>query len=261
MRNTNTTLDREPLSSETIRERQNFNYVLKETAAARVPLWKSAWFYGPVGIAMVTMVVSAVRMNPKNEQYDAKTTLSQSTETPKIEKAFAPPVLNVHAVALDKKNTSKAEKTNVEASNPSVINGKSVQKSEGNTVLKPEVLTEEKTSFTPKTTVPEPVKIVQKNTMPDIAGVFNGRISVTEICAAGMIHCNNDYEVISYEIQYDNGTGTTVDRIAGNTIPQYICSNLKRFNVGSPVFITRIIAQNTQGVRKMLFSMSLEPTF
>jgi hypothetical protein len=76
-----------------------------------------------------------------------------------------------------------------------------------------------------------------------------------------MIHCNNGYQVISYEIQYDNGVGSTVDRVSGNRIPSYICSNLKRYNVGSPVFITKIIAMNEKGERKQLLSMSLEPTF
>ena len=81
MKKLNTTLDREPMTSQAIRERQNFNYILKETAAAKIPIWKSIWFYGPVGIAMVTMVVSAVRMNPKNEKFDNKTTLSQFNTT------------------------------------------------------------------------------------------------------------------------------------------------------------------------------------
>ena len=81
MRKLNTTLDREPMTSQEIRERQDFNYILKEANAAKVPIWKSIWFYGPVGIAMVTMVVSAVRINPKNEQFDNNTTLSQFNAT------------------------------------------------------------------------------------------------------------------------------------------------------------------------------------
>ena len=79
MKRTKTTLDREPMNSEAIRQRQDFDYILKEATAAKVPIWKSIWFYGPVGIAMVTMVVSAVRINPKNELNDKTTTLSQIT--------------------------------------------------------------------------------------------------------------------------------------------------------------------------------------
>lgn len=260
MRKTNTTLDREPLSSETIRERQNFNYVLKETAASRIPLWKSAWFYGPVGIAMVTMVVSAVRMNPKNDEYDSKTTLAQN----ELIASVAFPITSftndkVEKVSINRPEVEQTKKITVDK----VVNVEKVRplKIEETIELKPEIVTEEKNTPNLKTIVSEPEIVTRKNTMPDIAGVFTGRISASAICSAGMIHCNNDFEVISYEIQYDNGRGVTIDRISGNKIPDYICSSIQRYNIGSPVFITKIIAQNPEGIRKQLLSMSLEPTF
>lgn len=264
MKKTNTTLDREPMNSEAIRQRQNFNYILKKTAAAKIPIWKSIWFYGPVGIAMVTMVVSAVRMNPKNEKYDDNTTLSQIQVTPTTPVSTDHSTIDSFESTIDEVLTVKSEEIPTVVIEKQIENNVSTDKVDDNTKLKPEVLAEENIEIEPVKTAPVVIPVVEKKiskTMPDIAGVFSGRISVSQICSAGMIHCNNGYQVISYDIQYDNGAGSTVDRVSGSRIPSYICANLKRYNVGSPVFITKIIAMNEKGERKQLLSMSLEPTF
>lgn len=262
MKNTHTTLDREPLSTETIRDRQNFNYVLKEHISTRVPLWKSAWFYGPVGIAMVTMVVSAVRMNPKNEEYDKNITLSENTlvSTP-VELSKHSMLYGFQDVAnqkVEKKigssNVAQTAQSPKNASSPSNV-------IEENTALKPEVFAPEKKTIDPINTRKEPTKALVKNTMPSIGGVFSGRISVDEMCKVGKIDCNNDFEVLAYTIEYDNGIERTVERMEGNAIPSNLCAYLKRFNVGSPVFITNIVAADNQGNVKRLPSMSIEPTF
>lgn len=281
MRKLNTTLDREPMNSEAIRQRQNFNYILKETAAAKIPIWKSIWFYGPVGIAMVTMVVSAVRMNPQNQTNDNKTTLAQNDVigyTGSTELGDLSTVANAEA-DIEKfekefdytkafEGTIPSQNETSKASKKSTIAAKSTDKVDDNTKLKPEVLAEEKNTSDinrndPVKTVTVVQEVVAKpvKTMPNIAGVFSGRISVSQICSIGKIECNNGYQIISYDIQYDNGAGSTVDRVTGEEIPRYICGNLQRYNVGSPVFITNIIAMNEKGERKKLLSMSIEPTF
>ncbi|PHR21359.1 MAG: hypothetical protein COA38_18955 [Fluviicola sp.] len=264
MKKTNTTLDREPMNSEAIRQRQNFNYILKETAAAKIPIWKSIWFYGPVGIAMVTMVVSAVRMNPKNETYDNNTTLSQIQAIPATQVSTDHATIESFESTIAEVPTAESEEIPTVVVEKQIESTVSTDKVDDNTKLKPEVLAEENIEIEPVKSAPVVIPVVEKKiarTMPNIAGVFSGRISVLQICSAGMIHCNNGYQVISYDIQYDNGAGSTVDRVSGSRIPSYICANLKRYNVGSPVFITKIIAMNEKGERKQLLSMSLEPTF
>lgn len=277
MRKLNTTLDREPMNSEAIRQRQNFNFILKETAAAKIPIWKSIWFYGPVGIAMVTMVVSAVRMNPQNETNDKNITLAKhdvtgwtgttklgdlATKTPselaKVEDDYTAKNSVSGTIPSASVEVKKATETTVKT-----------DKVDDNTKLKPEVLAEEKNTsdinrndqIKSAPVISEEVVSKPAKTMPNIAGVFSGRISVYQICSIGKIECNNGYQIISYDIQYDNGAGSTVDRVSGEEIPQYICANLQRYNVGSPVFITNIIAMNEKGERKKLLSMSIEPTF
>ncbi|NVK63754.1 MAG: hypothetical protein HWE22_04170 [Flavobacteriales bacterium] len=287
MERTKTTLDREPMTSETIRQRQNFDYVLKQAAAAKVPIWKSIWFYGPVGIAMVTLVVSAVRMNPKNELDDNKTTLAQNNVTgwtgstqlgelatiesksdiediENIEKEYTAEKSFEGSIPNEIQRPAKNEK-------PAVVEDNTVTLEE-NTELKPEVLTEEKnvadenrieSNKTVEKKIAAPVVETKRETvktMPNVAGVFNGRVSLYDMCSTG-ISCNNGYQVVSYDIQYDNGRGTTVDRVSGGAIPEYICNSLRRYNLGSPVFITRIVAMNEKGQTKQLLSMQIEPTF
>jgi hypothetical protein len=270
MKNTHTTLDREPLSSEAIRDRQDFNYVLKEHISTRIPLWKSAWFYGPVGIAMVTMVVSAVRMNPQIESNDNNITLAKQEV---IGWTGSTDVSDINAMknrdlvdAVEGSIPAPADQTNttLKSAEKQVVKPAKTEKSdeiEDNTIVKPGVLAPEKKIVTPVVMRSEPAKTVVKNTMPSIAGVFTGRISVNEICQVGKIDCNNDFEVIAYTIEYDNGIENTVERYEGNEISSRVCAYLKRYNVGSPVFITNIVAADNQGNVKRLPSMSIEPTF
>ncbi len=261
MKNTHTTLDREPLSSEAIRDRQNFNYVLKEHVSARIPLWKSAWFYGPVGIAMVTMVVSAVRMNPKNDQYDENSTLSKNMLSSEPIQLSKHTVLSSDMSIDEPSEVKKYEKSSVKSTKSANDVNPTSNVIEENTALKPEVFAPEKKIIDPVHVRKETTKVVTVNTMPSIAGVFTGRISVNEMCRSGKIDCNNEFEVIAYTIQYDNGVETTIERLEGNSIPSNLCAYLKRFNVGSPVFITNIVAADDQGNVKRLPSMSIEPTF
>lgn len=278
MRKLNTTLDREPMNSEAIRQRQNFNYILKETVAAKVPIWKSIWFYGPVGIAMVTMVVSAVRMNPQNEINDKTITLakhdvtewsaSTTIQDAKSKKGKTVVKADKGSISEPSKSTKK-ERILVEKLASKAVKTEKSQQVENNTQLKPGVIAEEKNASDNNRkdlnkiapVVDEYVVVKTAKTMPNIAGVFSGRIPISQICSIGKIDCNNGYHIVSYDIEYDNGTGSVVDRISGEEIPRQICASLQRYNVGIPVFITNIIAMNDQGERKKLLSMSIEPTF
>ncbi len=270
MKNTHTTLDREPLSSEAIRDRQDFNYVLKEHISTRIPLWKSAWFYGPVGIAMVTMVVSAVRMNPQIESNDNNITLAKQEVTGSIgstDISDRKAMENRDKVdVVERSISAPADQTNTtskraEKQAETLAKTEKSDKIEDNTALKPGVLAPEKKIVPTVYVRNEPAKPVVKNTMPSIAGVFTGRVSVNSICQSGKIECNNEFEVIAYTIEYDNGIESTVERYEGNAIPSNVCAYLKRYNVGSPVFITNIVAADNQGNVKRLPSMSIEPTF
>lgn len=268
MKRLNTTLDREPMTSQEIRDRQDFNYILKEANAAKVPIWKSIWFYGPVGIAMVTMVVSAVRMNPKNEQLDDNNiTLSQFNTTNTEDSSSDTYVVEKSKELTETKSDSNKENdapvtTKVETVNPSNTITPNVKADP--LPVESALSVNDDQEKTPEVVAPpvvkEKVKAKPVMTIANIAGVLNGRVALSQICSQG-IGCNNGYRVVSYEIQYDDGKGGAVDRVTGNAIPEYICRNLKRYNMGSPVFITRIVAENERGERKQLLSMNIEPTF
>ncbi|MFK7784758.1 MAG: hypothetical protein AB8B56_06575 [Crocinitomicaceae bacterium] len=266
MKRLNTTLDREPMTSQEIRERQDFNYILKEANAAKVPIWKSIWFYGPVGIAMVTMVVSAVRMNPKNQQFDDNNiTLSQFNTTNTEDISADTFVVEKSEELTETKSEPNKENdvpvtTNVEMVNPSNTITPNVKADPLTESALPVNDDQEEPPILINAPVEMEVEAKPVMTLANIAGVTNGRVVLSQICSEG-IGCNNGYRVVSYDIQYDDGRGGTVDRVSGSTIPEYICRNLKRYNMGSPVFITRIVAENDKGERKQLLSMNIEPTF
>ena len=267
MKKLNTTLDREPMTSQEIRDRHDFNYILKETAAAKVPIWKSIWFYGPVGIAMVTMVVSAVRMNPQNEQFDKNTTLSQFIAPNTDDYSASTITVEKSEELTETKSDSNKENETPIASSTETVNPSSTTsnaKSDPSTVDQTSLVNDKPDEIVEVKIAPPVEEVVTKaasKTMPSIAGVFNGRVPIAQICSTGKIDCNNGYEIISYDIQYDNGAGTTIDHVSGSVIPPVILRYLRRYNVGSPVFISRIVAMNQKGETKQLLSMNLQPTF
>ena len=69
-------IDREPLSKDYIESKQNFGQVLSQVKQLKPPVWKSPWFYGPVGLAVVALSVTAVNSIPPDD----------STKTLKLER-------------------------------------------------------------------------------------------------------------------------------------------------------------------------------
>ncbi len=56
-------LDRKPLDSSFIQSRQDFDKVIKGYQAMKPPLWKNPWFYGPVGLASLALVLTITFQN------------------------------------------------------------------------------------------------------------------------------------------------------------------------------------------------------
>lgn len=70
-------LDREPLESDYIHSKRDFNKVVKGYKASQYPVWKRPWFYGPTGAAAFALILSMTIFN-ENELNDPKTTLTAS---------------------------------------------------------------------------------------------------------------------------------------------------------------------------------------
>lgn len=88
-------LDRPPLESKYIESKQNFDHVLNGFKQLKPPIWKNPWFYGPVGIASLALILSIGLINAKNDSNDNTSTLLASNELPEDTKCIHPSVENV----------------------------------------------------------------------------------------------------------------------------------------------------------------------
>lgn len=253
-----TIVDREPISSESIAERQNFNDVLQKYKAQPAYTGYNKWIYGSViGSAVVAGVVISTSLN-----WDAE------------------PPLKKEAVV----NPSKKDVTNIISAKST---GNSIQLAVTNTVekqsLKPAKKTEavkRKPVLTESTEEPVkeiareveqeaktveviPVKTEKKpveNNMPHIGAYYFGEVPLNLLCDNEKISSGNNLAVVSYTIAYFNGNVEVEEKIRGAKIPENVCEKLGKFNVGSDIRITSIVAEDRfSGVQYQLPSMSITP--
>ena len=269
MEDRKTTLDRGQLSSEYIQGKQDFNHVLKVHRAMKPPLWKTAWFYGPVGLAIVAITISAVKFNPQqttNTVYGETTTLEQTyVPTPPTETILAvAPFIDEDEVGSpqEKKETLKSpvksapikKQQNRETAVPEVNEPAQQEVLVPKVILTvPEISTNDRPKAIKKTT--------NRNVMPTIDGVFTGNITAAQLCNSEGIFINDEWRVTQFTTQYNNGVEEIIQKINGASIPESICWKIHKFNLNIPVFITEIVAVDQAGARKSVPSMSLTPVY
>ena len=113
MNNRKMNLDRPNLNSEQIASKQNFQDVLTKFNAAKAPVWKSPWFWGPTSLASLA-AITLIGMNSFSkpiETHDKNNTLAQRTQLPNDTECIKPPVtsenipFSVHQVDPKKDQT------------------------------------------------------------------------------------------------------------------------------------------------------------
>jgi len=67
MKNRKIILDRGPISSQEIAERQDFDKLLKSFKAPPNPYWKSIWFWGTTGVATLGLFLLTKQFLTENE--------------------------------------------------------------------------------------------------------------------------------------------------------------------------------------------------
>ena len=258
MENRKTTLDREPISSEAIRGRQNFNQVLKGHQAMKPPLWKSAWFYGTVGLASLALIVAVTNMKPSSA--------NDAVPTASIDKEVVHEANNQFFSKANTTMVSKKEKAKVVTVEPEI--SKAEEPVVESTVIETNTPSSGKDLNNEDSIIEEvpvvEVKLKEKKkfkTMPNIAGVFTGKLQIDDLCSAGGISCNNGFTVYSYDIQYYNGYGDVVERVNDDKFPPFLCNKLRTYNLNQEIMITNILAKNEKGFVERLISMRIEPTF
>jgi len=243
-------IDREPLSKDYVKSKQNFGQVLSQVKKLKPPIWKSPWFYGPVGLAAVALSLKVVSSIPPDIP----------TEPSKLEAVLPLEQRKIESETLAFISPNDVQETSFREMIP-IKNGPEevVPKSSDNSTNK--ILETGDTEFylPDKIVINEdeaiPVKPLTK--FPSINRVYTGEIAILELCS-NKIECL-DSKITSFSLQYYDGKEDVVENVGGNSISNNICNAISQYNLNEMIFITKIKALNSEGHSVSLPSMNLIP--
>ena len=243
-------IDREPLSKGYVKSKQNFGQVLSQVKHLKPPIWKSPWFYGPVGLAVVALSVTTVNSLPPDESI-----------TPlKLEAVLPIKQRKIEAETLAFISPKDVQETSFREMIPKVNESeKIIPKTEDETadlneeISRTVVVLSNNNAETPEEK--PPIKRLTK--FPSINRVYTGEITILELCSNG-IECL-DSEITSFSLQYYDGREDVVKSLQGNSIDSDICESISKHNLNEMIFITKIRAVNLEGQKISHPSMNLIP--
>ncbi len=271
MKKIKTIVDREPVSSDYIASKQDFGHVLKQVNQMSVPVWKSGWFYGPIGMAVVAVTISITTIDPASagasvetaafaetsmasvlpdpvEDHSAsanpastKTEQAQNTqETIQVEDRVPQTVNRTEPAPVSHQETSAQEEvaTGLSASNKSIPQAERVAE-------EPAILH-------------QPVSTKRKNTLAHIESYYTGEIPVSALSSA--LEVNEDIRIVAFNVHYNGVSGTETASVIGNKIPENVIESIRRYNIGYMVFFTDIKGVTSEGKVISLLSMNFIAT-
>ena len=241
-------VNREPLSKDYVQSKANFGHVLSQVKNLKPPVWKTPWFYGPVGIATVAISLSVFAFKPIEKE--KKTSLHQSnvTESSIIKKK---PILAVaSSFELDSPSNEKTI--------PPKKNGEVIEK-EHKEILSSEEIPDEVSQEL--ILIESEELIIEEKVLspyPNIEGVFTAEIPVDKLCSSTGI-VTSRAKVISFNIQYFDGREDVIERISGNSLSKTASNFIRRYNLKSMIFITKIIGITEEGNQITIPSLNYIP--
>jgi hypothetical protein len=251
MKKIKTIVDREPLGSDYITSRQNFSQVIKQANQMAAPTWKSAWFYGPIGLAVIAVTVSVVSMNPSSAEPNAASnslSLPESENSTDERLTLADNYTDDHVRPTESSNEPMSMQEGMPEP-PESVHSQSVDM----VTLERPVTTE----------TPEPA--ANQNTAPTNKGAFvhigpyyMGDIPVSALGEA--LECNDDIRIIAFNIHFNTLNGTETASIIGNKIPSKIIEAIKRHNIGYMITFTDIKGKTKEGKVVSLLPMNFQAT-
>jgi len=248
MKKNKTILDREPVSSDYIASHQNFGQVINQVNQLSVPVWKTGWFYGPIGMAVVAVVVSIATIDPASAESTAVSTSIASTsfKNSLVDQVEHPPT-RMEEVELDEAPTPS----------PVVAPAPQVNQSSPVTVVQVQEVTPEapvRVDVTPSVTT----NTGKKNVLPHIGNYFLGEIPVADLTMP--LECNEDIRIIAFNVHFNTTNGTETASIIGNKVPQKIVDVIKAHNIGYMVSFTDIKGKTSEGKVVSLLPMNFVAT-
>lgn len=255
MKKIKTILDREPVSSDYIKSQENFGQVIHQVNQLSVPIWKTGWFYGPIGMAVVAVAVSVATIDPANAESTAvpESVAATSFQSPTLDEAERVPVSEVNSVhAEDVKPVAAPEPRSEEVELTRPMSNSSLT----SPALEPKIVQEVPTRVngveaTTATTV-------KKNILPHIGNYFMGEIPVSDLTMP--LECNDEIRIIAFNVHFNTTNGTETASIIGNKVPQKIVDVIKAHNIGYMVSFTDIKGKTAEGKVVSLLPMNFVAT-
>lgn len=257
-----TTLDRERISSESITEKQDFEGVLSTYRSQKGWSNSQKWLLGSIiGTAVVSGIVITSLID-QDEQFKS-TDKSAQKEILSVDKGLSrnvalafndtQPALNNSPKKDEYKranSTNAASKTKAIPCEAKVENKQASETvdSQGDPINETSNVTESK------------VDKKSTNNMPHIGKYYDGEVPVDVLCSNEKISSGTNLAVVSYVISYYNGREEVQEKVRGALVPSNICESLGKYNLGEPVRITSIVAEDRfSGAQYILPSMSIKP--
>jgi hypothetical protein len=220
-------LDREPISSAHIQQKQDFTSLIKSQKQLSNLIWKKTFFFGGVGIASLATASMFLLSDfesstvPSDNKFMAKTSEKPVlAEEDKIDLKEVGPI-----AAIDSKPCPVPKKNNVQEGS---------QDTKENSVLDQTILKKPK-SFSNEIKV-NSVKL----NLPALSGKYFGTISSLELCSENGITTETGVLVKEFKIQYASANKDELKKVSGNSVPSSVCEDIQKAGFSQMVFITDI---------------------
>jgi hypothetical protein len=224
-------LDRKPLDTAYVQQKQDFQQLMSMYRKVNNPVWKQPLFYGVIGFASVAAVVVSSLIDFNSKPIENNITLLQKEEIenssviikPKIDK-YSVQQLNEDSI----KNRSQLDYLTDER-RTQIKSDNGVDTDDNSSHL---IFIDDSVSRI------DGLKL--KASFPTISGSSHGNLKASEFCAVEGIEMDLETEVSSFNILYSVGLHQKNVQVKGNRIPGEVCRDMEKSGYEQMVFITDI---------------------
>jgi len=265
---------RNKLSSEYIQSKQNFDVLLKNVRSAPTTSWGAFWMYATGTLASVLIAVGGFAYVSKDKQHDSSMS-NVAPITGQQDQQLA--VHHVSAVkytysettvnSVNQETSSKVDdQQNVsQAIEPSFVSTV-VYEQDKNTIAQPHstVVVEQEQQIDEVAITDTQIATSSKNvteTIPSISGICGGDIAWQQFKEGTVFVSNDHLNICAFSIQYTSRMGDKTVSVQGNKIPSEVIGDLSNIALNQTIFITNVIASNSNGDKSRLIPIELNLKF
>lgn len=243
-------LDREPITSEQIKSRQDFDKIKLAYQPTTTAFYKTSWFYGAIGASAIAIPVSLVSLTGSN----ITDSVIQEPERAQVVSDIIVPNVSTMSFADTEKTESVAQIDRRQTSVRQAVTNQEVSTNSTPIVAEEAIVDVEETEE-----IVPPVSNKTKTMLPHFGVYYTGEIPVNVLMKQVLL-TNDELAVISFNIRYFDQYGETEKKVKGAKIPLSIIEDIKKYNIGQMVFITDVMAEHrSTGNQYPLSSMNFTP--